>query len=134
MPLFLPQAAVEAARTALATTRSRSAVLEKAWAAAAEQARAEQVGGAADEGWHLAALHRSRQAAVPIYGSRGSYLCLSSSSHYLSSRSQPTDSPPLVVFRLDCLQEARLEAQAQLEWTQKHVRELSEELAHAQVC
>lgn len=118
MPLFPPQAAVEAARTALATTRSRSAVLEKAWAAAAEQARAEQVGGAADEGWHLAALHRSRQAAVPIYG----------------SRSQPTDSPPLVVFRLDCLQEARLEAQAQLEWTQKHVRELSEELAHAQVC
>ncbi len=40
----LLQSAVEAARTALATTRSRSAVLEKAWAAAAEQARAEQVG------------------------------------------------------------------------------------------
>ena len=38
-----PQAAVEAARTALASTRSRSAVLEKAWASAAEQARAEQV-------------------------------------------------------------------------------------------
>ena len=31
------------------------------------------------------------------------------------------------------LQEARLEAQAQLEWTQRHVRELSAELAHAQV-
>lgn len=37
------------------------------------------------------------------------------------------------LFCLDCLQEARLEAQAQLEWTQKHVRELSAELAHAQV-
>lgn len=129
------QAAVEAARTALATTRSRSAVLEKAWAAAAEQARAEQVGGAADVGRHLAGcvvsfmsscranLQQQRFVSLPLELPAQSQWLLTSGCQCL----------PLIVCWIGCLQEARLEAQAQLEWTQKHVRELSAELAHAQV-
>lgn len=113
---------MEAARTALATTRSRSAVLEKAWAAAAEQARVEQVGcgrlttRVAECCAPGCAPLLTRPALTACHGQSGW--------NAASCCNRP---------RLDLPQEARLEAQAQLEWTQKHVRELSAELAHAQV-